>query len=56
MLMRHTRDGTQMLKPQNNLWSSKIGGSVLGGKGMWVRITWNSELLSAGPFENLWIG
>lgn len=32
MLMRHTQDGTQILKPKSNIWSSKVGGSVLGWK------------------------
>lgn len=43
MLMRYTQDGTQILKTKCNVWSSEIGGSVLGGKGRWIRTTWSSE-------------
>lgn len=31
--MRYTQGGTQILKTKCNVWSSEIGGSVLGGKG-----------------------
>ena len=39
MLVRHTKDGTLILNPKNNVWSNNTDESVLGWEGWWIRIT-----------------